>query len=341
MAFTLPVFNLSVNIWRFGNPTSNPPDVRTVGNLAYGERTSVPYAVTTSNTTVYGGMWLLTPPGTDIRDDKAPAGADTVEVPAGTGRFYEVVWVDDAGSGFPNEHRFALIISTAPWPVPFPSPTPPGPTPPVPVSSGAIGPGDPLTLVLPSNPTSQTFVLVFATLTGGGGSVPSVVSASAGALTPSVSTGGVSVGSDTTTTSVYILPAWPGGDILTITEGQTQFCLFNLYLFPSLPNTVDSSGFHSGGLGSLPMTVNGGTPTTNPLEWTVCWVMMGDTTTNPTFTSPFINSTTMNVFQLGTTVIWCFASAVSFTTIATIPTCTVNGIVGLSGAQDVGIMAIL
>jgi hypothetical protein len=46
-----------------------------------------------------------------------------VEVPAGSGRYYEVVQVDDAGKGFPNEHRIAGLIATVDlgmWPVPYP-----------------------------------------------------------------------------------------------------------------------------------------------------------------------------------------------------------------------------
>jgi hypothetical protein len=48
---------------------------------------------------------------------------DLVEVPAGTGRFYRVQWVDDLGKGFDNEHRFALLLQTntfSPWPIPMP-----------------------------------------------------------------------------------------------------------------------------------------------------------------------------------------------------------------------------
>lgn len=120
--FTLPTFNLTANIWRFGNPTSNPPDVVSPVNLCRGYRTSQTIVRVATGNVGRGGMWLLLPAGTDIRDTKDPAGADTVECPAGSGRMYIVTWVDDAGAGFANEHRFAALADLAPWPLPFPAP---------------------------------------------------------------------------------------------------------------------------------------------------------------------------------------------------------------------------
>jgi hypothetical protein len=337
--FTLPTFNLAVNIWRHGNPTSNPPDVITPGNLAYGERSSVPYAVTTTQQTVYGGMWLLTPKGTDIRDDKAVAGQDTCEVPAGSGRFYAVVWVDDAGSGFPNEHRFALIISTSPWPTPFPSPTPSGPTPFPPVSVGVLGPGDPLTLTLPLNPGGVTMIVAMACVTGPGGGTPTVTSAAVGLLTPTMTTGGPSVGSDTTNTLLFVLPVWPGGDVLTITEGQSQWIMYNVYLQGTVANTIDQSGFHAAGVPVNPVSAGGNT--TSPDDFTICWAIASNSTSPAAFTAGWLHSGVNDQFLVGVSANWLFATAVQFCIGGTTPSTIVTIVTPGFTSQEAGIAAML
>jgi hypothetical protein len=70
------------------------------------------------------------PAGTDIRDEGVDPGvADCVEVPAGSGRFYLVDYVDDVAKDFPNEYRIAVLVKvggagffpTFPlWPQPIP-----------------------------------------------------------------------------------------------------------------------------------------------------------------------------------------------------------------------------
>lgn len=120
MAFTLPTFNLMVNIWRAGNPHSNPPDVTSVCNLAMGRRVASSAGIVTGVTATSNYWFLLLPALTDIRDSDCPSGADSVECPAGTLRFYNVVLVDDAGKGFANEHRVAFIEKVSPWPQPIP-----------------------------------------------------------------------------------------------------------------------------------------------------------------------------------------------------------------------------
>jgi hypothetical protein len=128
MAYVLPTFNLTINVWHyatyFGNfPTVIPtPDFTVAANLALGRRI---------NQAFNQNMWLLLPPLTDIRDGiknvpLTPHG-DYVEVPAGSGRYYAVLEVDDIGKGFANEHRCAVIefnktsFPTLPdWPEPYP-----------------------------------------------------------------------------------------------------------------------------------------------------------------------------------------------------------------------------
>jgi len=66
-------------------------------------------------------MSLLLPPLADVRGPQDSVSADMVEVPAGSGRWYFVVGVDDIGKGFANEHRSAAIFALASsWVAPYP-----------------------------------------------------------------------------------------------------------------------------------------------------------------------------------------------------------------------------
>lgn len=119
MAFTLPEFNLTCNIWR--NPLRfgiDPPDVTSECNLAYGRRTALPNALWPANEDG-AVMQLLLPAGTDVRDLKCSNNLDGVEVPAGSGRLYLAIDVDDAGKGFDNEHRIALLVGVSSARTPF------------------------------------------------------------------------------------------------------------------------------------------------------------------------------------------------------------------------------
>lgn len=124
MAFTIPLFPLSVRIWSNGiNPILNPPRVNTFGNLAYGKRVMTQYWDWSASGLPGAFSLLLLPAFVDVRDVLSPGGFDTVEVVAGSGRFYLVDLVDDLGKGFANEHRFALMHKTdlyGTWPVPIP-----------------------------------------------------------------------------------------------------------------------------------------------------------------------------------------------------------------------------
>jgi len=116
--YTIPTFNLTCNVWRHGNATTNPPDLVVDCNLrAPGSKPSGQFA--------YSNTWpflvsALFPALTDIRDVNSTGNTDMVEIPAGTGRFYEVIWCDDVAKGFPNEYRLACICKTGPWPDPMP-----------------------------------------------------------------------------------------------------------------------------------------------------------------------------------------------------------------------------
>jgi hypothetical protein len=113
MAFVVPQMPLAVNIWRTrtAGGAYGAPDVVTVGNLSPGKRVFATLLLQTA-----GGnnnplpVELLLPKGTDIRARWNNTLPDTCEVPAGSLRFYDVLWVDDVGKGFANEYRIALIL---------------------------------------------------------------------------------------------------------------------------------------------------------------------------------------------------------------------------------------
>ena len=129
MAFTLPTFNLTCNIWHYATYVGNFPTVIPVAdatalcNLALGKR------ITNGDQTTE--MWLLLPALTDIRGEENEilnaSHGDIVEVPQGSGRYYGVYRVDDSGKGFANEHRFGKLTIQNPfkvllpaWPLPYP-----------------------------------------------------------------------------------------------------------------------------------------------------------------------------------------------------------------------------
>lgn len=119
MSYSLPTFNLSVNIFTY--PGITTLRLTSPANLAWGRRVNV---ASTGGTTTLGvplvTMTLLLPALTDIRGPLNAPGPDTVEVPAGSARYYTVVFVDDIGKGFANEHRAAVLEQLVPWPTPIP-----------------------------------------------------------------------------------------------------------------------------------------------------------------------------------------------------------------------------
>lgn len=122
MPFILPTFNLTVNVWYAGVPVANPPSLVVMGNLAFSKRTHIAQAIQPGPAVIpICYVYLLLPALTDIRGRWENGGPnDIVEVPAGTGRYYGVVQVEDIGKGFANEHRVAVIFQTAAWPIPIP-----------------------------------------------------------------------------------------------------------------------------------------------------------------------------------------------------------------------------
>lgn len=124
--FTLPTFNLKCNVWRWGDdPVSDPPTLTNVDcNLALGRRGYVMEEIWLVSAPTFLSIFLeqqlLLPKGTDVRGQNSISGADTVEVPAGSGAYYVVRWVANSGSGFSNEHRLAIVNQIPPFVDPLP-----------------------------------------------------------------------------------------------------------------------------------------------------------------------------------------------------------------------------
>ena len=130
MGFALPAFDLKCNLYTETGAGPPYPGARAlrlslvVCNLQASRRAQVTSTGGTSDVGVYvNSMYLLLPPLTDVRgpvqySSLLDAG-DCVEVPAGSGRFYAVTFVDDVGKGFLNEFRFA-VLQQVQTPVPLP-----------------------------------------------------------------------------------------------------------------------------------------------------------------------------------------------------------------------------
>ena len=112
----VPIFNLNYNIWwaLFGPlpPGVSATFINQPGQLCMGE------LVVNGGLALVTGMFLKVPARTNIHWAR-PGGADVVEVPAGTGRYYTVTYVDDVGRNFANEYRVAFISMGVPPAIPL------------------------------------------------------------------------------------------------------------------------------------------------------------------------------------------------------------------------------
>jgi hypothetical protein len=131
-AFALPNFNLSCRVWhRAGrSPAVYPsPDLTVQCNLANGRVSHVlnsQQRLDTQNS-LGASASVLFPKGSDIRDASVDRLPDAVEIPALSGRFYWVAFVDDIAKGFVNEHRWAVcpkIFTNGYYDYRWPSPIP-------------------------------------------------------------------------------------------------------------------------------------------------------------------------------------------------------------------------
>lgn len=133
MAFSLPNFNLTCGIYSVVPPNTLGHRLDSPCNLAMGRRITWPWGSAGPGIGMDGFVpSLLLPPLTDVRTNMCGGAADVIEVPAGSGRWYQVAGVDDVGKGFPNEHRLANLVQISaafadwvPYGIPFwPTPIP-------------------------------------------------------------------------------------------------------------------------------------------------------------------------------------------------------------------------
>lgn len=128
MAFSVPSFPLLANISQpdsLGDLRAPTPPFREVDvpcNLAWGRRVNT---MSTGGTGFSGVpvncIDLLLPKLTDVRGPQDSVGPDLAEVPAGSGRWYQVTCVDDVAKGFTNEYRIAVLFAlVGQWTAPYP-----------------------------------------------------------------------------------------------------------------------------------------------------------------------------------------------------------------------------
>ncbi len=125
MSYRVPDFVLPTGFYNHAGPYDVPREITEV-NLAFGRRIQLALPLGGELGSGTQAMTLLVHAGFDVRDTLNAGGEDFVECPFGSGRWYVVLFVDDIGKGFPNEHRAAVIqkighpVTGDPWPTPIP-----------------------------------------------------------------------------------------------------------------------------------------------------------------------------------------------------------------------------
>lgn len=117
MGYSTPRMNLTANVWSASSGPPGPPRLNTPAQLRGHHKPELAL-------TLPEGNWqfctlLCVPAGTDLRDSYTVSGKDLIECPAGSGRIYECLYVDDVAKGFANEWRFALLAKVGQWPTPI------------------------------------------------------------------------------------------------------------------------------------------------------------------------------------------------------------------------------
>jgi hypothetical protein len=271
--YVLPTFNLDVGVWRHGTAPPAVPAVRLSGNLSPGEITGAGALESVPMMPGYQvPMFLRVAAGSYIGDGKAAGGADNVEIPFGSGRTYDVVFVDDIACGFANEHRLAVLLGKSPWPTPFPGGGSPPPPPPPAYSwpwhqtittAGVPNIGlvsTPQTTVALTDQVVMTLVVIAAippfgvTWTRGAASGPMTLvgSFAVGGQTAWVYHGMSTVNSGLNSTVIGFPPFY-----------QAQQILYDRCVRGTMPVVPFGTGVNSGG--GLPITIPiGGLPGTSP-----------------------------------------------------------------------------
>lgn len=119
MAYSVPKMPLLFNAWGYLTPLADPP--RLSGRPCQLRGPAFPGAITTGGNLQQPFHWILVvPKREDLRDGWNGFSPDFIECPAGTGRFYRVLFVDDIARGFTNEYRIAILTKHGAWPTPIP-----------------------------------------------------------------------------------------------------------------------------------------------------------------------------------------------------------------------------
>lgn len=121
--YKLPTFNLMLNYWNsFISviPPTIPPTLTVKCQLRMSRAAAVA-GVAGSSSGPGPIMFINVPPFTPIQGGMGLGShvSTLIECPAGTGRYYRVLWVDDVAKGFNNEYRVCCVFANkAPNPIP-------------------------------------------------------------------------------------------------------------------------------------------------------------------------------------------------------------------------------
>lgn len=121
MSFHLPNFNLFADVYHapWVVPPGRGPDAVFPCNLTPGRRQQAALWTPSGATDQSSRTYALFPPSVDVRDKVNVGGGDLVQIPSGSGVFYQVVSVHDVAKGFSNEYRVAVLQKVA-TPTPMP-----------------------------------------------------------------------------------------------------------------------------------------------------------------------------------------------------------------------------
>lgn len=117
MAYRLPTFNLVVNYWIPGSPTTNPPDGTFLANMTPGKRVTTQYWDWGASGLPTVTEMVLCPLGVPVTSRLSGPGTSTLEVPAGSGWFYTVEQVLRIATGFANAHLLLIVTVSIPAPM--------------------------------------------------------------------------------------------------------------------------------------------------------------------------------------------------------------------------------
>jgi hypothetical protein len=111
MPYSLPNFNLKMNVWHTGlNPAVDPPTATLQGQL-YIANKQIPDVEPGVPQHWVPSIFLRIGAGTYV-----PVNLDIWEVPHASGAFYLHRWWDRIHKGFPNEY-WAILVEQRDWPL--------------------------------------------------------------------------------------------------------------------------------------------------------------------------------------------------------------------------------